>query len=343
METIPQVMEQTKAALETLFGSRADQLAKQTGAIKRVRKLTGSQLAKILTLGYVQHAQASREELAHMAKVLGMSISAPALQQHLTQHTSQFLEALLGVALEQMVVSEPVAVPLLERFAVVWLEDSSQISLPDELAQRWKATGNQHTPEVPAGLKLHTALDMRSGQVWGPQLSDGRTADTQSPLREIRLPAGSLRLRDRGYWQLDFFEACTLSEQYWISYVKFPLTILDERQERLDILKVLAAQSEPVQEYTVRLGARKQVQHKATQHGRRLSAAQQELARWVLIVTNVPQHLLSSSEAVVLLRVRWQSCRKYAAVWPMDRARVLPGAVSVPALLRSCSMAWIGP
>ena len=100
-----------------------------------------------------------------------------------------------------MVASEAVAVPLLERFAVVWLEDSSQISLPEELAQRWQATGKQHTPQVPAGLKLHTALDRRSGQVWGPPLSDGRSADTQSPLREIRLPAGSLRLRDRGDWR----------------------------------------------------------------------------------------------------------------------------------------------
>jgi hypothetical protein len=49
-----------------------------------------------------------------------------------------------------------------------------------------------------------------------------------------------------------------------------------------------------------------QAQHKASQHGRQLSAAQQELARWVLIVTNVPAHLLSSSEAVVLRRLRWQ-------------------------------------
>lgn len=327
METITQTMQQAQVALDTLFGPRADQLARQTGAIQRQRKLSGRQLAAIVTLAYMQDGQATREALAQMAAVQGVSISASALQQHLTQATSQFLEALLQVGLEQLVVSDPVAVPLLERFAVVWLEDSSQVSLPPELAQRWQATGNQHTPEAPAGLKLHTALDMRTGQLWGPRLSDGRTADTQSPLRQITLPPGSLRLRDRGYWQLDFFESCTLSEQYWISYVKFPLSILDERQERLDILKVLSAQREPVQEYVVLLGARKQVkarliavrvpeevyeqrqqaaQQKATQHGRRLSAAQQELARWVLIVTNVPAHLLTKTEAVVLLRLRWQ-------------------------------------
>ncbi|HKV59638.1 MAG TPA: IS4 family transposase [Ktedonobacteraceae bacterium] len=348
METITQTMEQAKAAMETLFGPQADQLAKQSGAIRRHRKLSGRQLAAILTLGYWQDGQATREALAQMAQVQGVSISAPALQQHLTQATSHFLEALLALGLRQVVASEPVAVPLLERFAVVWLEDSSQLSLPQELAQRWQATGNQHTRQVPAGLKLHTALDLRSGQLWGPQLSDGRTADTQSPLREIALPPGSLRLRDRGYWQLDGFASWTLSEQYWISYVKFPLTLLDERQERLDLLKVLVAQREPVQEYAVLLGARTQVkarliavrvpdavieqrqqlaQHKATQHGRRLSAVQQELARWVLIVTNVPVHLLSSTEAVVLLRVRWQLelfyklCKSDAAQLDQWRAR----------------------
>lgn len=327
METITQTMQQAQVALDTLFGPRADQLARQTGAIKRLRKVSGGQLAAILTLAYLQDAEATREALAQMAAVQEVSISASALQQHLTQATSQFLEALLQVGFQQMVASAPVAVPLLERFTVVWLEDSSQVSLPPELAQRWQATGNQHTPQAAGGLKLHTALDMRTGQLWGPRLTDGRTADTASPLREINLPPGSLRLRDRGYWQLDFFESCSLSEQYWISYVKFPLSILNEQQERLDILKVLSAQQEPVQEYEVLLGARKKVkarliavrvpeevleqrqhwaQHKATQHGRRLSAAQQELARWVLIVTNVPAHLLSKTEAVVLLRLRWQ-------------------------------------
>ena len=79
METITQTMEQAKVAVETLFGPRADQLAKQTGAIIRERKVTGRQLAAILTLASLQNGQASREALAHLAQVQGGCRSQPRL------------------------------------------------------------------------------------------------------------------------------------------------------------------------------------------------------------------------------------------------------------------------
>ena len=98
--------------------------------------------------------------------------------------------------------------------------------------------------------------------------------------------------------------------------------------KRVDVLAVLQAHAEEEeQEYEILLGANKQVKCRlfarhaskeqikrrhdqqdeyARKHGTVVTQRQREWVEWTLVISNVPAHLLTLAEALVLLRVRWQ-------------------------------------
>jgi len=85
----------------------------------------------------------------------------------------------------EVVVQAAQAVPLslLKRFGAVICEDSSTITLPDELAELWQGCGGTQA-HTAAAVKVHTRWDLTRGRLWGPKLTAGRTADRRSPLCE---------------------------------------------------------------------------------------------------------------------------------------------------------------
>ena len=107
--------------------------------------------------------------------------------------------------MKQVIAAEPVAIPLLQRFTGVYLEDSSTIILPAELAEQWVGCGNA-TGQGAAALKLNVRLELLSGILQGPLVTNGRTHDRKTALQEQPFPAGSLRLADVNYWSLAQFE-----------------------------------------------------------------------------------------------------------------------------------------
>ena len=71
--------------------------------------------------------------------------------------------------------------------------------MPEELACLWKSYGGRKSA-TQAGLKLHVCFDLRTGQLWGPAITDGKHNDHHSPFRDQGLPKGSLKCSDLGYF-----------------------------------------------------------------------------------------------------------------------------------------------
>lgn len=321
MVTISQVRDR----IHCLLGAQADQLARTTHFTQRESKLTGSAFAQALVLSTLAHPAVTYPQLCQGALHAGVTISQQGLEQRFTPQAADFLEQLLEKAVAQVMIAQYHTLPLFQRFTGVVIRDSSVISLPDELHSRWPGVGG--SAGETAALKLQVKLDEVSGQVGGPILQSGRVHDQSSPFQGEVLPAGTLRMADLGFFNLDQFAADQKRRVYWFTRFKIGTFLYDEWGQPLDLLAWLGGMRMPQAEIAVQLGARlrlparllvqrvsqevadqrrHRLREKARKKQQAVSAEAWALAAWTLVLTNVPAELLSLREAWVMLRVRWQ-------------------------------------
>ncbi len=182
--------------LDALLEDRADEIARETGCVQRQRKFRGASLLQTLVFGWQQHPDASLENLASVAALHEVLVTDTAVQKRFTPQAATFLHRMLEEACRLVVqADQDVPVALLRRFSAVILEDSSSISLPDELAEIWQGCGgNQAHPA--AALKVHVRWELKRGRMWGPALTPGRTSDRRSPFTQEEIVPGSLEIKD---------------------------------------------------------------------------------------------------------------------------------------------------
>jgi len=307
--------------MQTVLTTVADQAGRATNFILREVKLRGSTFTQTLVFGFLADPNATLEALAQTAAALGVRISPQGLDQRFTEEAAACLEQVCAAAVAQVIAAAPVAIPILERFPAVEVHHSSTITLPPALADVFFGCA-----EGTAGLKVHVGLNLRSGALRGPTISDGCTHDSTVALPGD-LPPQSLRLIELGYFRLERFQ--TLSEQqiYWLSRFKTGTSVWDAEGLRWDLPDVLATQTSTVVEKPVQLGqagtlacrllARRAPQELLDQRRRRLyaqarrrgttpSPASLALAAWTILITNVPAEMLTVQEALVVAHTRWQ-------------------------------------
>ena len=325
MSILPQVPEKMQTILQTV----ADEVAPQTGCVKRNRKLTGSALAQTLVFGWLEHPEASYQQLTETAATLGIQVSRQALEQRLTPETAEMFKLTLEAAIPEMleVASRPQVVPLLEQFTGVYVQDSTWISLPDELHGTWKGPPKKNHRHK-AALKLHLCFDVLTGRFQQFHITDGMTADSSAAKAADPLPPGSLRLADLAYFSLDTLEKLTQDGIYWISRLKANSYLSDETGEPLNLEKMLRETEENTHiRKPIRIGKRKQLQ--AYLIAERLSQAETDkrrrsiryrakrkahppsktllrLAGWNLYITNIEADQLTPKQICVIVGIRWQ-------------------------------------
>ena len=121
------IIEQVADALQDVFGLVAQGLARDTRFVQRESKLGGAHFVQTLVFTYLANPEATLEELSQTAAALGVAITPAGLTQRFTAEAATFLQELLGAAVTRTLAADPLAIPLLERFAGVYLEDSTSI------------------------------------------------------------------------------------------------------------------------------------------------------------------------------------------------------------------------
>lgn len=325
MITVPRMAR----VLRKVFEQDARALARQMGVIQRERKVNGATLLWLLVLGWLHQPQAGSSALARFGGTLGVTISKQGIEEHWTLQTAAWLYEVLLRAVQGLLGAKGVAIPLLERFAGVYIEDGSSIRLPDELEHCWRGCrgGNLQQSGTKAAVKLTMRLELKEGTLHGPLLQDGRSQESRSLLQQVPLVKGALWIADLGYFALVRLAHLSKIGVYFLMPLKDGVVIW-LAGKRVDILQVLQAHAQQdEQEYAILLGAGKQVACRlfvrraseeqvkrrhakqdeyAHKHGTTVTERQRDWACWRLVISNVPGSLLSLSEAFVLLRVRWQ-------------------------------------
>src|ERR1022692_2649769 len=182
-------------ALQGLLGQIAQEAAKESGVIARLRKFTPQSLARTFILGFLRDPNASDEKLAQMAAQCGAAVTPQAIEQRHTPKLVAFLQKLFGEATKLVVGADQALAPILERFTNVTMLDSSTITLPDEEQDQFAGCGGSYGSGV-AAMKLQTELDLRSGALAHVGIEPGRSPDGATSRQHARRGKGSLRISD---------------------------------------------------------------------------------------------------------------------------------------------------
>jgi hypothetical protein len=192
------------------------------------------------------------------------------------------------------------------------------IPLPRALASVWQGLGNSQGTS--AAVKLQVREDLRTGQLAGPAPQPARCHDRTTPYGIDDLPAGSVELADLGYLCLEELPAKPALGQYCVRRDKLRTEVLTLEGEPLDLLAWLS-QVQTEGERWVLLGKQARLpvplearDHRARQRlrdyeckkGRQPTRERLALASWMVVLTHVPEELLSARAVWVLARVRWQ-------------------------------------
>ncbi|MEJ2747715.1 MAG: IS4 family transposase, partial [Anaerolineae bacterium] len=320
------IITQVSQAMQRVLTIAATEAAKETGFIQRQVKVTGANFCQTLVFGWLQEPEATLESLCQTGMAVGLDITPQGLDQRFTKAASDCLYQVLQAALSETIQTKAVALPVLQRFNGVYIEDSSSITLPEELASVWSGCGGSSSASNGA-VKLQVRWDMLHGGLDGPYLSNGRTHDRVAATLNQPLPEGSLLIRDLGYWKLGALEDLNKAGCFWLSRAQAQTGFVDSSGQPWSQATYVQQQTEDVFDIPVELGLekrlkarlvgfrvppavaqqrRRKLKEASKRKGQTVSADRLVLCDWALFVTNVPIEQLAPAEMIVLARLRWQ-------------------------------------
>ena len=309
-------------ALQTLFTAGADQAAKDSGMIRRQRKLTGAGFVQAVVFHWLDNPQATIEEV-----IEDLDLSEQAFNERLDDRAADCLRRVLEEALERLFAASPEAIPLLRRFAATAVEDVTIVGLPAELAGPFPGCGGSDPEGGRAGWKLLTRWDVTTGRL--ELLPPGAARQSERALAEKLppLPPKSLRLCDLGFFDLSRLAADAAAGIHFVSRAPALLNVqvgdragvnlatwLDRQAaDRIDTAVVLGTKDRlPCRLIALRApadvaeGRLKRLRKKLRKKGRELSERQRVMCQWTVLITDLPAAAFTVEEISVLYRVRWQ-------------------------------------
>src|SRR5215210_8061777 len=136
------IIDQVAAAMQDVLITVAQRLARDTQFVQRESKLSGATLVQTLVLTYLADPDATLSALTQTAAALNVDITAAGLTQRFTKEAATFLQQVVAAAVQRVLAADPLAIPVLEQFAGVYIEDSTIVILPEALREIWRGCGN---------------------------------------------------------------------------------------------------------------------------------------------------------------------------------------------------------
>jgi hypothetical protein len=315
--------------MQTVFTSQAEKAARDSGFCQRKSPLGGPAFVQAMTFACLGHPLPTLDNFCQAAAAAGAFVQPQSFDDRFGPKAAECLRLSLADAVGQVIAEAPLARGLLARFTAVAIQDGSTVVLPDCLEGVWRGNGGRTDNNTRSAVKLQVRLDLRSGRLSGPFLTDGRASDQTCPLQgDDELAAGSLRIADLGYFDLDEFARLDGKGVYFLSRYQYGTAVFAlAPPQRLKLADWLAEQCDRVVDVPVRIGSRhrlagrlvairvpeevaalrrKRLLENAAKKGKAVSPERLRLCAWTLLLTNLPVGLASAEELVALARCRWQ-------------------------------------
>jgi len=310
-------------ALQTLLTTIADQAAKDSGFIRRVRKITGAGFVQSLVLGWMADPDATVEDLA-----ASLGVAEQSLQERFNDQAVDCLRRVLIAAMGYLFEARAETIPLLRRFTAVAIDDSTSVPLPAALAEEYPGCGGSEGDAGRAGMKVLARIEAITGRLELSEPRPGRTSDRTLHAASPSLPSGSLRLVDLGFFDLERMAADAGADVHWISRAPARLRVRRDGEASSNLPEWLRRQGSDRIDTIVTVGTKtrltcrlvavrapeevvkrrlEQLEKKQRKKGRKVSEAQRMLCGWTVMLTDLTDADRFTAEQLwILYRVRWQ-------------------------------------
>jgi len=313
--------------MQYVLRNKANQHGWETGFMKRERILTGSSFVVGLVSAWQGDPSVSLAGMSQAIANAGTPISRQGLNERFTKEAVDLMKAMLDEGLQVMVKGIPKEQGRISRFTEVVLTDSTIITLPNELRDVWQGSGGYGDNASLAALKISIRWNITAGQLQVVELSDGIQHDRNTDAHQNKVEAGSLHIRDLGYFKLDDFEKIGLQGAYWLTRYKIGTHLVDAEGQIIELSTWLPQHEGHYLDTLVFLGQQKRLACRLVaervpqevvqqRHERIRETARQnqttpsqralELAHWTIYLTNVSESQLTAKDVFIMGRYRWQ-------------------------------------
>lgn len=340
-----QQLGEIESHIQSLFEQKAEQWARSTGFVQRRSKISGSAFAQTLVFGFLNEPEASYTDLQQTMELQGIHVSPQAIEERMTPEAAAFMGRLLEEMVAMVVSGQECPIPVLQSFHGVYLQDGTVLTLPDELREQWRGSGQTGGE---AGLRVQLRINWSNGKLTGPWLQDARASENtgEATVENTPLPKGALYVADSGYLILKRMRELDAQGDFWLTPARAHLIITDQKGIRRNLPSFVASRPAGLIDEWVWVGADKplycrllvfppetkarprkkdqKVRVKGSRHdvqvGRRKapkgrkgrkraeeSPQRRRLKGSLVLLSNVPASRLSAPQARTLLRVRWQT------------------------------------
>jgi hypothetical protein len=221
-----------------------DSLARQTGFVQRATsRLEGNDFVKLMSIeAFGQMPVISLVGLCDIVRQMNpeADMTPQALSQRINnQHAVEYMKEVFHFALQKHLELARQSIPtdLLNPFAYVLLEDSTQATLHEKLADHFKGSGGSTSK---AALKIHYVYEFKRDAIREISISDGSVPD-QSRTETIveQLQPTDLVIRDLGYFSIRSLVRIATKMAFFLSRVLKSTTIYLSNEVRLPATDVI--------------------------------------------------------------------------------------------------------
>lgn len=336
------IISQLCTNMQTLFCDIADNAAEQANLVQRRGKVTGKNLCQTLVVGWWQNPDATLEELTQVGRSVGLCLTPQGLENRWDARTARFLQLVLEQLVSHKVANYQIPFASMDAFTQVYVDDSSVVALPEAIVGIWQGLGGKGPV---SSVKLQTRLDLKTGELDGPHLVHGKTNDRLAASMHHAPPAaGSLLLRDLGYWKIAEWQAALdghyyllsrfkASTQFWLNgqcwtAARWCNGMTDSQFDQPILLGV--KDKIPARLLGVRVSPavaqerRRKLKRKQKERGQTLTDESLALCDWTILITNLSPEQLTLRQGLIWLGVRWQIellFKLWKSVGKIDKSR----------------------
>ncbi len=218
------LLSQLKDKLQVTEKFFLNSTAKAVGFVqRRSSKLTGWDFFQLMTIEHFNEAAISLEGLTDVLKSINQKadISAQALNQRMNSEKAVlFMKEVFETVYKKHLspVIDKISISTLDSFNRVFLQDSTQMELNEQLAGEFKGSGGSASK---AAMKIDLVYEVKRSILEKMIISEGTIPDQKrADIIMDFIQKGDLFIRDLGYFVIDVFRNIAEKGAYYLSRYK---------------------------------------------------------------------------------------------------------------------------
>lgn len=312
--------------------NKINEIAIKTRFKIRESKIKPETFVSALTVGQIELHEVTLDTLAGKCEELQeeLDVSKQALFQRMEAGSELLKEVYMHAFMETAEKNVRLEnIEVLKQFKDIKITDGTTMALPDKLKDLYKGLGGTNSISA---IKLQATYSVFKHEFVG--LDDFSATKNDATYNETTLESiesGELSIKDLGYYDGDYFQKMDDKRAFFISRIKTNCILYDMiagEYKILDIAKFLKNSVTKIDKrlfirqssggmYEVRVTGlklpvkvsdeRKRKAYKnAEKNGKQLTEKEIQMLNWFLVITNVPEDMLTVETIGELYRLRWQ-------------------------------------